>query len=106
MGTTADDGKRFGTLHLIARAKVDPSKPRRGQPRLGLIFRGAGMRIKQAERDGWHPDVDVRFQKKAWADDVLCEAFAAKELHEATREARDAGEQSVCFFDNLSGQTT
>ena len=28
------------------------------------------------------------------------------QLHEATAEARAAGEQSVCFFDNLSGQTT
>ena len=58
-----------------------------------MILRGAGARIKQAERDGWHPDVDVRFQKKAWADDALCEAFAAKELYEATREAREAGER-------------
>ena len=106
VGTPADDGKRFGTLHIIAKAKIEPTKPRRGQPRLGMILRGTGVRIKQAERDGWHKDVDVRFQKKAWADDALCEAFAAKELFEATREAREAGERCVCFFDNLSGQTT
>ena len=106
VGTPADDGKRFGTLHIIAKAKPDPTKPRRGQPRLGMILRGAGVRMKQDERDGWHKDVDVRFQKKAWADDALCEAFAAKELFEATREAREAGERCVCFFDNLSGQTT
>ena len=58
------------------------------------------------ERTAWHPDVHVRFQKKAWADDVLCEEVAGKEIAEATAEARAAGERSVVFFDNLSGQTT
>ena len=106
-GAPADDGKRFMTLNMIARAKNgDASKPRRGQPKLGIIFRGAGLKRKAEEIAGYHPDVNVRFQKKAWADDELCEAFAYKELHEATAEARAAGEQSVCFFDNLSGQTT
>ena len=69
-------------------------------------FRGQGKRILAQERTAWHPDVHVRFQKKAWADDVLCEEVAGKEIAEATAEARAAGERSVVFFDNLSGQTT
>ena len=64
-GSPADDGKRFCTLYVIARAKGDPSKPRRGQPKLGIIFRGGGIRISDAERASWHPEVRVRFQKKA-----------------------------------------
>ena len=106
-GSPADDGKRFMTLNMLARGKNgDASKLRRGQPKLSVIFRGAGQKRKAEEISGYHPDVNVRFQKKAWADDELCEAFAYKELYEATAEAREAGERSVCFFDNLSGQTT
>ena len=58
------------------------------------------------EKAGWHPDVHVRFQKKAWADDEVCEEVAQREIAEATADARAAGEESVCFFDNLGGQTT
>jgi hypothetical protein len=80
-GAPADDGKRFMTLNMLARAKNgDASKPRRGQPKLGIIFRGKGQKRKAAEIAGYHPDVNVRFQKKAWADDELCEAFAYKEV--------------------------
>ena len=32
--------------------------------------------------------------------------MAEREIAEATADARAAGEDSVCFFDNLSGQTT
>ena len=106
-GSPADDGKRFMTLNMLARAtNGSASKPRRGQPKIGIIFRGSGQKISVAEKAGWHPDANVRFQKKAWADDEVCEAFAYKELYEATAEARAAGRQSGCFFDNLSGQTT
>ena len=79
-GAPADDGKRFMTLNMLARAENgDASKPRRGQPKLGIIFRGAGLKRKAEEISSYHPDVNVRFQKKAWADDELCEAFAYKE---------------------------
>ena len=106
-GAKADDGKRFCTLQIVARASNgDPSKPRRGQPKLCVIFRGQGKQISQAELDARHPDVHVRFQPKAWADDELCEDHAAVEMLEATADARAAGERSVAFYDNLSGQTT
>ena len=100
-------GKRFCTLNILARGhNGDPSKPRRGQPKLCIIFRGQGKQISEAELAARHPDVNVRFQPKAWADDELCEDFAAVEVHEATAEACAAGRRSVAFFDNLSGQTT
>lgn len=106
-GSKADDGKRFCTLQIIARAhNGEEGQPRRGQPKIGLIFRGTGCRISQEEKNGWHPDVHVRFQPKAWADADYCEAHAGKEMVEATARARARNEESVAFYDNLHGQTT
>ena len=105
-GSPADDGKRIATLNITARAVCDDSKPRRAQPKMSITLRGQGKQISDVERAGWHPDVQVRFQKKAWADDELCEEVARVEIAEATEDARAAGEESVTFFDNLSGQTT
>ena len=53
-----------------------------------------------------HSRQDVRFQKKAWANEPVCQEYASEELYAATALARAAGERSVTFFDNLSGQTT
>ena len=83
-----------------------PDVPRRGQPRLSIIFRGTGKRISPEERAAWHPDVWVRFQKKAWADEAMCEDYALVEMAEITAAARLAGRESVAIFDNLHGQTT
>ena len=55
-------------------------KPCRGQPKLSITFRGQGKKISAEERTGWHPDVHVRFQKKVWADDALCEEVADRAL--------------------------
>lgn len=105
-GAKADDGKRFCTFNITTRAICIAGKQRRGQPRMGVTFRGLGKKISAQERAAWHPDVHVRFQKKAWADDALCEEVAGEEIAEATADARSAGERSVVFYDNLSGQTT
>lgn len=106
-GIKADDGKRFCTLQIVARAANGrEDQPRRGQPKLGIIFRGTGCRVSLEERNQWHPDIHVRFQPKAWADAAYCEAHAATEMAEATAEARAKGQESVAFFDNLHGQTT
>ena len=101
VGSPADDGKRFATLNITARAVCDDSKVRRGQPKLSITFRGQGKKISAEEKAGYHPDVLVRFQKKAWADDEVCEEVAQREIAEATADARAAGEESVCYFDNL-----
>ena len=105
-GSTADDGKRFCTLQICARAVAIEDKKRRGQPKLTIIFRGQGKKLNQEERNGWHPDVHVRFQRKAWADDELCEDYSYDEIYEICADAREADEWSVVFADNLSGQTT
>lgn len=107
VGTKADDGKRFCTLQIVARAaNGPPDKPRHGQPKIGIIFRGTGQRISQEEKQAWHKDVHVRFQRKAWADSEYCELHAANEMREATEEARAQGQESVAIYDNLHGQTT
>ena len=107
VGCKQDDGKRFCTLQVAARcANGSPNLPRHGQARLLVIFRGTGKRISPEEREAWHPDVWVRFQKKAWADEALCEDYALIEMAEITAAARLAGRESVAIFDNLHGQTT
>ena len=53
--------KRFCTIIMCLRfADHVP------QPRIGLIFRGKGKRIKPEEKAGYHPDVDIFFQENAW----------------------------------------
>ena len=107
VGCKHDDGKRFCTLQVAARCSNGaPNLPRRGQPPLTVIFRGAGKRISSEERAAWHSDVRVRFQKKAWADEALCEDYALVEMAEITAAARLGGRESVAIFDNLHGQTT
>lgn len=106
-GTKADDGKRFCTLQICARAhNGDVAAPRRGQPKIGVIFRGQGLRVSEEEKRAWHPDCRVRFQPKAWADANYCVEHAMDEMAEATADARAKGQQSVAFYDNLHGQTT
>ena len=62
--------KRQWTLHLTVCA--DPADP---QPPPCIVFRGKG-KIKQTERDRWHPGVCVLFQKNAWVDRAtLCEWY-------------------------------
>ena len=66
-GTKADDGKRFCTLQIIARGgNGNPDLPRHGQPKIGIIFRGQGIRLSDEEMKGWHPEVHVRFQPKVF----------------------------------------
>jgi hypothetical protein len=53
--------KRMGTLVLFA---AGDGSLLRG----ALIFRGTGTRISATEREAWHKDVTVLWQKKAWMD--------------------------------------
>ena len=107
VGTKADDSKRFCTLQVAARASNgDPSRPQNGQPKLTIIFRGKGIRISEKERQGWHRDVDIRFQPKAWADQLFCENYAKEQIKEMTVEARFNRQETFVVLDNLHGQTT
>lgn len=106
-GNKDDDGKRFCTLQIIVRMKKgDPSKPRNGQPKMAVVFRGQGKRIRNEEKQAWHKDVKVYFQPKAWFDEQLCVEYARTALKEVCEEAKRAGRESVIIVDNLSGQTS
>ena len=65
-----------------------------------------GKRLSPEERAAWHPHVRVRFQKKAWADEAVCEDYALVVMAEITSAARQAGRESVAILDNLHGHTT
>lgn len=71
-----------------------------------IVFRGQGKRISAEEKRGWHKDVNVRFQPKAWFDDALCESYARKEVEEMCSDAKRQRRETVFILDNLSGQTT
>ena len=51
--------KRFGTLVMGAFGDGELLPPT-------VLFRGKGIRIPEAERAAWHPDVIVIFQPKEW----------------------------------------
>ena len=55
-------------------------RPNGEQPRIAIIFRGQGKRITEAEKDSWHKDVDVYFQKCAWADTNFCVEWVERTL--------------------------
>lgn len=46
------------------------------QPRICLVFRGTGERITEIEKEGYHKDVLVLWQKKAWLDRPTCNTWA------------------------------
>ena len=107
VGCKQDDGKRFCTLQVAARCSNGAADlPRCGQAKLTISFRGTGKRTSPEVRAAWHPDVCVRFQKKAWADEAVCEDYALVEMAEITAAARLAGRESVAILDNLHGHTT
>ena len=41
------------------------------QPRIAVIFRGTGRRVRPDEKAAWYPDVDVLWQENAWADTTV-----------------------------------
>ncbi|EDO41481.1 predicted protein [Nematostella vectensis] len=75
-------------------------RPTGEQPRLALIFRGTGKRVSQDEVSAYHPDVDVYFQEKAWADIQTCVDWVNKTLSAVV----DKEERFVVFCDNQTGQ--
>jgi hypothetical protein len=89
--------KRMCTLQVCF--SPDPKGP---QPRAGLIFRGQGLRISAYEKAAWHPDVDVSFNEKAWANDAWCLEHIPKQLAPVIPGRKGAEALLIC--DNLSGQ--
>lgn len=74
-----------------------------GRP--GIIFRGAGKRIKAVEKAAWHPGVEVFFQNCAWADAAFCLSWI-NHFRRALQGIGRPEEQSILFADNLHAQTT
>ena len=83
--------KRQCTLQICFR-------PDGQQPKIAIIFRGQGKRLSAVEKESWHPDVDVYFQKNAWADTEFCVNWVKGTLKPSV-EGR-----FVLFLDNLEGQ--
>ena len=101
----AFDKHRWCTLQILIGNMKDPSRPRHGQPKLCICFRGTGQRISQDERGQYNEDVYVLFQPKAWFDSVTCNKYITEvAVHELSGEL-PRGQRRLILGDNLSGQT-
>ena len=70
------------------------------QPRLAIIFRGKGTRIREDEKSSWHKDVDVYFQDNAWIDTKFSVKWTGKTLLDAVKDV----DRFSLLCDNLTGQ--
>ena len=96
------DSHRECTLQVCIRGWKDPSKPRPGQPKLVICFKGKGMRISAAEKAAYREHVLVQWDPKAWYNERMCMEWAVL----AAVEIFEPGHDHLVFADNLSGQTT
>ena len=83
--------KRMCTLNICFR-------PEGTQPRIAIIFRGKGKRITKEEMQQWDTDVDVYWQKNAWADEQFCIEWAEKTLAQSVSQE----DRFVLLCDNLT----
>ena len=102
----AFDKHRWATLQILVGNFKISGKPRHGQPKLVICFRGTGVRISEDEKSQYHDDIIVMFQAKAWYDGLTCnkwvmDAAATSILKEDLNE----GERHLILCDNLNGQT-
>jgi hypothetical protein len=87
--------KRQYTMHIFSNAGCGD----KADGYIDMIARGKGTRISRAEKQAWHEEVNVCWQKCAWVDRPvmleIAKSFAAhvKEKH--------AGKPCVLFCDNL-----
>ena len=72
------------------------------QPRIAVIFRGKGKRIRQNEKDAWHLDIDVYWQNNPWAD----KKFSVDWVNGTLSDAVKVTNHFVLFVDNLTAQQT
>ena len=73
--------------------------------RVYIIFRGTkdGKYISQAEKNLYHPAVDILWQKNAWADGEVSLKWINTTLKNAVQDSED---EFLLLCDNLSCQTT
>jgi hypothetical protein len=78
--------------------------------RTAVLFRGMGLRLRQAERDAWDKRVEVIFQKKAWMDDATALVYTDKVLlpEFAERGFTDGQKdtEALMLMDNLHSHKT
>jgi hypothetical protein len=90
--------KRFCTLQVCICAQPDQQNVK-----LEIIFRGQGLRLKQSEKDLYAalPNVTIRWQKKAWADERI-----SLDWLEAFREQTVEQGEVLLGMDGHGSQTT
>lgn len=80
--------------------------PEENHVKIEIIFRGTGKRISPAEKKAYHKDVDIYFQKNAWADtDFSCE-WIKKTLEPGVKSGKEGNKEFILLCDNLSAQVT
>ena len=72
--------------------------------RIAIIFRGSGKRISADEIKAYHPNIDVYWQEKAWADTKFNVEWVRQTLKEGTKPLE--GKEFVLFCDNLTSQVS
>lgn len=95
-----DGGKRFATLQVTICAN-----PNQAPINLEVYFRGSGKRLSLEELNFYEnlPNVNVRFQPKAWADERICMDYL-RYFREAT--ARLNLGEVLLGMDNHGSQAT
>ena len=68
------------------------------QPKPTCLFRGVGKRISQLEKARRVPRVQVRFQRKAWADRDFTNKWLDEVLLNKIREVSERDEESLFFL--------
>lgn len=100
------DGHRICTLQVLCRNIAKSNKPRGGQPRMVICFKGLGVRISADERSQYHKDVYVMFQKKAWYDGATCNKWVVEvAMQDIPKRDATNGKRHLILCDNLGGQT-
>ena len=87
--------KRQCTLQIVTRAEGE-------QPRIAIIFRGQGKRIRISldEKIAWHQNVDVYWQCNAWADTKMSLEWVKGTLSKSVQGLY----RFALFLDNLKSQ--
>ena len=102
----AFDKHRWATLQMLVGNFKISGKPRHGQPKLTICFRGTGARISGEEKAQYHADVIVMFQAKAWFDGLTCNKWVMDAAAEAILKSDlEPGQRHLILCDNLNGQT-
>ena len=87
-------GKRQCTLQVC----ISPES----KVRIAFIFRGYGKRISADKIRAYHPDVDVYWQEKAWADTKFSVEWVRQTLKEGIKPLE--GKEFFLFCDSFTAQ--